>query len=83
MPTRSRIAAEIAMVFVVCVMMTGEAWERFEWSVRWTWDSRLTTYLIWMPIVCLLRAARGMKKNEKDLALLGEEMERRRVAGKH
>ena len=42
---------EISLVFVVCTMITGDLWERFEWGVWWTWEPRLTTYLILMLIV--------------------------------
>lgn len=48
---RSRICMEVALVFVLCVMASGELWERFEWGVWWTWEPRLTTYLILMLIV--------------------------------
>ena len=37
--------------FVVCTMATGEMWTRFEWGVWWTWEPRLTTYLILMLVV--------------------------------
>lgn len=49
--TCSRIATEVSLVFIICVMCTGESWERFEWGVWWTWEPRLTTYLILMLIV--------------------------------
>ena len=42
---------EISLVFVICTMITGDLWERFEWGVWWTWEPRLTTYLILMLIV--------------------------------
>ena len=42
---------EIALLFVVCTMVTGEMWTRFEWGVWWTWEPRLTTYLILMLVV--------------------------------
>ena len=49
--TCSRIAMEISLLFVVCTMATGDLWTRFEWGVWWTWEPRLTTYLILMLIV--------------------------------
>ena len=49
--TCARAAMEIALVFVICTMATGEMWTRFEWGVWWTWEPRLTTYLILMLIV--------------------------------
>ena len=48
---RARICMEIALVFVLCVMASGELWERFEWGVWWTWEPRLTTYFILMLMV--------------------------------
>ncbi len=58
--TCSRVAVEIALVFVIATMATGEMWTRFEWGVWWTWEPRLTTYLVLMLIVIayfVLRAA--------------------------
>lgn len=49
--TCARISMEISLVFVICTMVTGEMWTRFEWGVWWSWEPRLTTYLILMLIV--------------------------------
>ena len=49
--TCAKVCMEISLVFVVCTMITGDLWERFEWGVWWTWEPRLTTYLILMLIV--------------------------------
>ena len=49
--TCSRVAMEIALLFVIFTMITGDLWTRFEWGVWWTWEPRLTTYLILMLIV--------------------------------
>ncbi|MBQ6390929.1 MAG: cytochrome c biogenesis protein CcsA [Eggerthellaceae bacterium] len=49
--TCSRVAMEISLLFVVFTMVTGDLWTRFEWGVWWTWEPRLTTYLILMLIV--------------------------------
>jgi heme exporter protein C len=49
--TCSRVAMELTLLFVVFTMITGDLWTRFEWGVWWTWDLRLTTYLILMLIV--------------------------------
>ena len=49
--TCSRIAMEVSLLFVVFTMITGDLWTRFEWGVWWTWEPRLTTYLILMLIV--------------------------------
>ena len=47
---RAMVATEVASVFAFCVMATGVPWTRFEWGVWWTWEPRLTTFLI----LCLL-----------------------------
>ena len=49
--TCSRTAMEISLLFVIFTMVTGDLWTRFEWGVWWTWEPRLTTYLILMLIV--------------------------------
>ena len=49
--TCSRVAMEISLLFVIFTMVTGDLWTRFEWGVWWTWEPRLTTYLILMLIV--------------------------------
>ena len=49
--TCSRVAMEISLLFVIFTMITGDLWTRFEWGVWWTWEPRLTTYLILMLIV--------------------------------
>ena len=49
--TCSKTAMEIALLFVAFTMITGDLWTRFEWGVWWTWEPRLTTYLILMLIV--------------------------------
>jgi heme exporter protein C len=48
---RAVIATEVALVFVLMTMVSGEMWERFEWGVWWTWEPRLTTYFILMLLV--------------------------------
>ena len=57
--TCSRVAMEIALLFVVFTMITGDLWTRFEWGVWWTWEPRLTTYLILMLIIIAYFVLRG------------------------
>ncbi|MDO4290724.1 MAG: cytochrome c biogenesis protein CcsA [Eggerthellaceae bacterium] len=58
--TCARIAMEISLLFVVMTMITGEMWTRFEWGVWWTWEPRLTTYLVLMLIVIAYLVLRNM-----------------------
>lgn len=44
--TCARLCMEVALIFVVLTMITGDLWTMFEWGVWWTWEPRLTTYLI-------------------------------------
>ncbi|MDO5358523.1 MAG: cytochrome c biogenesis protein [Slackia faecicanis] len=48
---RARLATEVSLIFVLCTMVTGEMWTRFEWGVWWTWEPRLTTYFILMLMI--------------------------------
>ena len=68
--TCARIAMEIALLFVVMTMITGEMWTRFEWGVWWTWDPRLTTYLILMLIVIAYMVLRSMVDEPERRAML-------------
>ena len=49
--TCARVALEVALLFVIATMVTGDLWTRFEWGVWWTWEPRLTTYLILMLLI--------------------------------
>jgi heme exporter protein C len=44
--TKSRVAMETALIFVVLTMITGVLWTRASWGVWWDWEPRLTTYFI-------------------------------------
>lgn len=39
-------SCEVAMVFATVVMITGPLWARSAWNTWWTWEPRLTTFLI-------------------------------------
>lgn len=49
--TCAKCATEISLLFIVATMATGDMWTRFEWGVWWSWDPKLTTYLILMLII--------------------------------
>lgn len=52
-------AAELAVLFGLCVMITGPLWARKAWGVWWQWDVRLTTTaLLWIIFVAALFAER-------------------------
>ncbi len=39
-------AAELGLIFGMTLMIFGITWDYLAWGVWWTWDVRLTTYLI-------------------------------------
>jgi heme exporter protein C len=45
----AQAAAELAVLFGLCVLITGPLWARKAWGVWWQWDVRLTTTaLLWV-----------------------------------
>lgn len=40
------ISAEVGLFFGLLLMAMGISWDRAAWGVWWTWDPRLTTFLI-------------------------------------
>lgn len=48
-------SAEIGVVFVTITLISGSIWARPIWGVWWTWDPRLTSYLIlWLIYIAYL-----------------------------
>ena len=42
-------SAEVGVIFTTAVLITGPLWGRPVWGVFWTWDPRLTSYLmLWL-----------------------------------
>jgi heme exporter protein C len=39
-------SCELGMIFATVVMVTGPLWARSAWNTWWTWEPRLTTFLI-------------------------------------
>ncbi|ACL69139.1 cytochrome c biogenesis protein [Halothermothrix orenii] len=62
----SLASAEIGVVFISIVLITGPLWAKPVWNTWWTWDPRLTTTLIlWFMYVAYLILHGGREKNEK------------------
>lgn len=38
--------AEVGLIFVIIVLVTGPLWARKAWGTYWTWDPRLTTTML-------------------------------------
>ncbi len=39
-------AAEIGIIFIAAVLISGPLWAKPAWGIWWTWDARLTTTLV-------------------------------------
>ena len=56
-------AAEVGVVFILVVLITGPIWAHPVWGIWWTWDARLTStlllWLIYLSYLVLRRFARG------------------------
>ena len=39
-------AAEVGVIFVTAVLISGPLWAKPVWGIWWTWDARLTTTLV-------------------------------------
>lgn len=66
--TKSRIAMETALVFVVATMITGDLWTKASWGVWWEWEPRLTTYLIMMLLMIAYFVLRNSIEDEERRA---------------
>jgi heme exporter protein C len=67
-------AAELGVLFGLCVLVSGPLWARVAWGVYWTWEARLTTSLLmWLVLVAYLLARRyggpGARKLSAALGL--------------
>jgi heme exporter protein C len=48
-------SAEIGVLFITLVLITGPIWAKPAWGIWWTWDARLTTSLVlWLIYVAYL-----------------------------
>jgi heme exporter protein C len=64
----------VGMTFATAVLCTGSIWARTAWGTWWTWDARLTTFLVlWLVFAAyaMLRAlARGNELAPRYAAVL-------------
>jgi heme exporter protein C len=73
---RAVAAAELTVIFGLCVIVSGPLWARKAWGKWWDWDVRLTTTaLLWIIFVAYLFAMRyggpGGPRLAAGLALFG------------
>ncbi len=59
-------SAEIGVLFVSLVLITGPIWAKPVWGIWWTWDARLTSSLIlWLIYVAYLMLRRYLPDGSK------------------
>ncbi|MBA4370839.1 MAG: cytochrome C assembly protein [Coriobacteriaceae bacterium] len=69
--TKSRIAMETTLVYVMLTMLTGVLWTRASWGVWWDWEPRLTTYFILTLMVIAYFVLRNSIEDEERRAVYG------------
>lgn len=67
--TKSRVAMETALIFVVLTMLTGILWTRASWGVWWEWEPRLTTYFIMLLMMIAYFVLRSSVEEEERRAV--------------
>jgi heme exporter protein C len=66
--TKSRVAMETALLFVVLTMATGILWTKASWDVWWDWEPRLTTYFIMTLMMVAYFVLRNSVEDEERRA---------------
>ncbi len=67
--TKARIAVEVALLFTVLTLITGDLWTRFEWGAWWVWEPRLTTYFIMTLLIIAYFVLRNSIEDEERRAV--------------
>ena len=67
-------AAELGVLFGLCVLVSGPLWAKAAWGVYWQWEARLTSsLLLWLMMVAYVLARRyggpGARRLAAALAL--------------
>jgi heme exporter protein C len=62
-------AAEIGVMFGLCVLVSGPLWAKAAWGVYWQWEARLTSsLLLWLMLVAYVLARRYGGSSARRLA---------------
>lgn len=61
-------SAEIGVVFTFITLVTGSIWAKPIWGVWWTWDPRLTSYLILFLIYIAYLMLRASARDDPRVA---------------
>lgn len=63
-------SAELGLIFVSLVLITGPLWARPVWGIWWTWDMRLTTTFILFLLFLSYRVLRASVSDRRRRARL-------------
>ncbi|MDZ7723839.1 MAG: cytochrome c biogenesis protein CcsA [candidate division KSB1 bacterium] len=59
-------AAEIGVLFITLVLLSGPLWARPVWNTWWTWDARLTTsFVLWLLYISYLLLRRFIEEPQR------------------
>jgi heme exporter protein C len=61
-------SAEIGVVFTIIALLMGSIWAKPIWGVWWTWDPRLTSYLILLLIYVAYLMLRASARDDPRVA---------------
>jgi len=62
-------AAELGVLFGLCVLVSGPLWAKAAWGVYWQWEARLTSsLLLWLMLVAYVLARRYGGASARRLA---------------
>ncbi len=63
------VSAEVGVVFLTVILVTGPIWARPVWGIWWTWDMRLTsTLVLWLIYVSYLFLRRFSSSGQTPLS---------------
>jgi heme exporter protein C len=66
--TRTRVAMETSLVFVILTLITGDLWTKASWGAWWEWEPRLTTYFIMTLLMIAYFVLRNSLEDEERRA---------------
>jgi heme exporter protein C len=67
--TKSRVAMEVSLLFVILTLITGDLWTKASWGVWWEWEPRLTTYFIMTLLMIAYFVLRNSLEDEERRAV--------------
>ena len=63
-------SAEVGVIFISLVLITGPLWAKPIWGIYWTWDLRLTTsFILWLLYLAYLILRRSIPDRERRAQL--------------